>query len=132
MNELELSPRIVNKHEIGKWIACLNYHVKMLRKQSIALEESDEQRQLQILTQELYTLKESVIIKLLNEGHMHVRQHQKGGGKEFYTIRLNKHHTFHLPRTKRLKEAIRAYENHQAILQTEGCVAEQICGLPTA
>ena len=103
---------------------CLNYHVKNLREQSVAMEESDEQRQLQILTQELYDLKESVVIKLLNEGHLHLRSRQKCRRQEFYVLRLNKHHTFHLPKTKRLKEAIRAYENNKNILQAEGCVAE--------
>ena len=124
MDELFASPQTISKQELGKWLMCLNYHVKNLRKRSISMEESDEQRQLQILTQELYDLKENVIIKLLNEGHIHPRARQKGGGKEFYVLRLNKHHTFHLPKSERLKEAIRAYENNEIILQTQGRIAE--------
>lgn len=111
-------PLMVGKTKMGEWLTCLNYHIKDLRAKSVAMSDSEEKRQLQIFTQELYDLKERVLLKLLDEGHVHVRR-QKGYGKEYYLFWLKRDYSYHCPGTKRLREVIRAYESGKIAVQTE-------------
>ncbi|GHV04821.1 hypothetical protein FACS1894217_00690 [Clostridia bacterium] len=111
-------PGKVQKEEVGKWLACLNSHAKELRKQS------DENPELKQLADELYALKEAVILKLFADGYIRKLYKQIGGSKEYWVFCVTSNISFHCPGTERLKEALRGYEDDEDLNEAGGCAPE--------
>ena len=94
---------VVSKQVIGEHLYFLNRAIKDLQEQQKA-DGYDPQRRQKI--KELYLLKENVIAKLLEEGHIAARRPEGAG---LYSFRLNKVFSFHVVQTKIIRGAIKQY-----------------------
>ena len=97
--------RTITKQELGERLYFLNWKIKELKEQ-----EQDKSIQKQV--EKLYELKNKVLIKLLAEGRSSVgaRGYAVRG---FYSLRMNKTFSFHLPISKEITKAVHEHRTRK-------------------
>lgn len=98
-------PVISNKQQFGERLYFLNRAIKDAQ---AGLQENPNNELLKQRVKELYSLKTKVLLKLLAEGHISVSYTQVDNC-DFYTFKLNRMFSFHMPRTKEAREAIKKH-----------------------
>ena len=105
----------IRRHRIYGLLRSLNQHIKTIVAENPAPKSKEVIKQVN----ELYQLKEDVILKLLGEGHIRVRCEMHHRRKHFYIFRATRELTFHLPSNKNVKAAVERYEESKTVVRPE-------------
>ena len=103
----------IRRHKIYVLLRSLNLHIKTL----VAENPTPRSKEVRKLINDLYQLKEDVLLKLLRDGHLRVRYEQRSGRKRFYVLRATREITFHLPANKTVKAAVKRYEEEKTAIR---------------
>ena len=119
MNITDNSKPKIHKIELAKRLYFLNHHINGLKKQRNKCADELQRNMFRKQIQELYDLKNSVILKMLKDGNAHIRYLQKDANvnSSYYIVRINREYSFHLPNTKEIKRILNEENNKEEIPQ---------------